>query len=177
MKIKSGEAEISTQRQAIKVSRLLTEIVRYYIIDSEYYVVSSGQKNAMRTETKIFGPSGFFRKADILLLLVFLLLGIASVLLPRLTADEADTVVISVDGTEYGRYPLGVDREISVDSEYGHNTVSIRSSSVAVTESDCPSHDCERFGSISLPSQSILCLPHRLLVRISGQTEIDTVIY
>ena len=131
----------------------------------------------MNSDLKLFGSSGFFRKADILLLLVFLLFGIASVLLPRLTADEANTVVIRVDGTEVGRYPLGVDREIPVDSEYGHNTVSIRGSTVAVTESDCPSHDCERFGSISLPSQSIVCLPHRLLVCISGQTEIDTVIF
>ena len=130
-------------------------------------------KNRMSTT----GLSGFFNKADLLLLLVFLLLGGGCFLLPRVGAMEAESVVISVDGKELGRYPLDADRDIPVDTVYGHNTVSIRACTVAVTDSDCPSHECESFGAISLPEQSILCLPHRLLVRISGQTEIDALLY
>ena len=119
----------------------------------------------------------FFKKADIILLAVFLLLGAAGMLTLRLQPTEGNTVVISVNGEEYGRYPLSVDREIDVDTGYGHNTVMISSGTVRVTESNCPNHDCEGFGAISRPAQSIMCIPHRLIVRITGYTDIDTVIY
>ena len=119
----------------------------------------------------------FFKKADIILLAIFLLLGIGSVLVLRLQSAEGTTVIISVNGEEFGRYPLRVDREIDVDTGYGHNTVRISAGTVRVTESDCPNHDCEDFGAIARPAQSIMCIPHRLIVLISGDTDIDTVIY
>ena len=119
----------------------------------------------------------YFRRADILLLAAFLLMGAGSILVLRSGGSVGDRVVISIDGEEYGTYPLNIDREIDVDSPFGHNTVTIRDCTVAVTDSDCPNHDCEGFGAIAECAQVIMCLPHRLLVRIVGQTEIDTVIY
>lgn len=119
----------------------------------------------------------FFNKADIILLAVFLLMGAGSVLALRMQPSEGNTVIISVDGEEYGRYPLYTDREISVDTGYGHNTVLISSGTVSVTESNCPNHDCESFGAVSRPAQSIMCIPHHLIVCISGETDIDTVIF
>ena len=119
----------------------------------------------------------FFNKADLILLLLFLLLGFGSMVVLRMPFSEGNTVVISVGGEEIGRYPLDTDREISVDTEYGHNTVTIRSGTVSVTESDCPNHDCERFGAVSRPPQSILCIPHRLVVRITGETDVDAVLF
>lgn len=119
----------------------------------------------------------FFNKADIILLAVFLLMGAGSVLAVNLQPASGSTVVISVNGEEYGRYPLNVDREIDVDTVYGHNTVTISDSTVCVADSDCPNLDCERFGRISRPAQTIICLPHRMLVRITGDADIDAVIY
>ena len=121
--------------------------------------------------------AGFFKPADMILLVVFLALGALCFLSLRLSSASGDTVVISLDGREFGSYPLDVDNDICVDSEYGYNLISIRSGAVSVTESDCPHHDCESFGTISLPAQMIMCLPHHLLVRITGQTEIDAVLY
>ena len=126
------------------------------------------------SDRKIFS---FFNKADLILLLLFLLLGFGSMLALRLPSSAGSTVIISVGGEEIGRYPLDADREIKVDTEYGHNTVTIRSGTVSVTKSDCPNHDCERFGAVSRPPQSILCIPHRLVVRITGETDVDAVLY
>ncbi len=128
----------------------------------------------MKTDNKL---ASFFKKADIILLAVFLLMGAGSLLAAKLQPASGNTVVISVNGEEYGRYPLDVDREIDVDTVYGHNTVVISASTVRVSDSDCPNLDCERFGRISRPSQTIMCLPHRMLIRITGETDIDAVIY
>ena len=111
------------------------------------------------------------------MLAVFLLMGVGSVLVLHLPSSEASTVVISVNGEELGRYPLDTDREIAVDTEYGHHTVTIRAGTVSVTESDCPNHDCERFGAVSDPARSILCIPHRLVIRITGKTDVDAVLF
>ena len=131
----------------------------------------------MKNKSSDNGFFAFFKKADILLLAVFLLMGAGSMFALRLQPDTGDTVVISVDGEEYGRYPLSTDREISVDTVYGHNTVTISAGTVSVTESDCPNHDCEGFGAVSKPVQSIMCLPHRMIVRITGSTDIDAVLF
>ena len=119
----------------------------------------------------------FFKKADIILLAVFLLMGAGSLLVLRLQPSEGTTVVINVNGEEFGRYPLYTDRVIDVNTEYGHNTVTISSGTVSVTESNCPNHDCESFGAIARPAQSIMCIPHRMIVRITGNTDIDTVLF
>ena len=119
----------------------------------------------------------FFKKADIILLAVFLLMGAGSLLVLRLQPSEGTTVVINVNGEEFGRYPLYTDRVIDVNTEYGHNTVTISSGTVSVTESNCPNPDCESFGAIARPAQSIMCIPHRMIVRITGNTDIDTVLF
>ncbi|MDO4983110.1 MAG: NusG domain II-containing protein [Eubacteriales bacterium] len=119
----------------------------------------------------------FFNKADVILLIVLLLLGAGSIFASKIIPTGADTVVISVDGEEYGRFPLAADRVIDVDTVFGHNTVTISGARVSVTESDCPNHDCEDFGVIAKAGQSIMCLPHRMLVRIDGETDVDAVIY
>lgn len=119
----------------------------------------------------------FFNKADVILLIVLLLLGAGSIFASKIIPTGADTVIISVDGEEYGRYPLAFDRVIDIDTEYGHNTVTISGGKAAVTDSDCPNHDCEDFGAVSKAGQSIMCLPHRMLVRIDGKTDVDAVIY
>lgn len=121
--------------------------------------------------------SSFFCLADIILLAVFILLGAVSLSLLKYNASPGDTVLISIDGAQYGSYPLSEDRNLSIDSEYGHNLVCISKGTVSVIESDCHNHDCERFGAISMPAQSIMCLPHHLLIRIIGETDIDAVIY
>lgn len=131
----------------------------------------------MKNDKSKHNFTSFFKKADIFLLVIFLLIGVGSVLAANLAPSSGTTVVISVNGEEYGRYPLNVEREISVDTVYGHNTVTISASTVYVSDSDCPNHDCERFGAISRPAQTIMCLPHRMLVRIVGETDIDAVIY
>lgn len=120
----------------------------------------------------------FFKKADILLLIALLLLGILSIAFVQLrSGDATDTVVITVDGKAFGSYPLSQDREIEVQTEFGFNRVTIQDGCVSITESDCPGHDCEAFGWISQARQVILCMPHRLCVSIEGETDVDMVSY
>ena len=119
----------------------------------------------------------FIKKADVALFAVLVLIGLASLGFLVSGKGSGNTVNITVDGERFGSYPLSVDRVIDVDTEFGHNQVTISGGKVWVSESDCTGHDCEHFGKISLAKQSVMCLPHKLIVSISGKTDVDIVLY
>ena len=117
------------------------------------------------------------KKADIALFAALVLIGLASLGFLLTGEGSGSTVNITVDGEAYGSYPLAVDRVIDVDTEFGHNQITISGGRVWVSETDCSGHDCEHFGKISLAKQSIMCLPHKLIVSISGKSDVDIVLY
>ncbi|MBR4150042.1 MAG: NusG domain II-containing protein [Firmicutes bacterium] len=107
-----------------------------------------------------------FTKADILLAVILLALGLGSMLLLR--GGEGSTVVVTADGAEYGRWPLSQDITVTLETANGHNTMEIKGGQVSVTEADCPNGDCVEFGAISREGQMIICLPHHLVIMIEN---------
>ena len=105
------------------------------------------------------------RKKDIILLLLLLVLaGVGSLLLQLRPA--ADQVVIRQDGKIIGSYLLTQDREIVIDNAWGQNKIQIKAGRVSVIEADCPDQICVRHRQISRDQETIVCLPHRLVVEV-----------
>lgn len=123
--------------------------------------------------------SQYFKKADVFLLLVLLLLGVASIFAVKMLSGASDAVSVTVNGKLVGTYVLSQNREITVENEYGRNVLKIENGAVAVVESDCPNHDCEKFPPISHSGQVIMCLPHRLVLTVTGasEPEVDAVLF
>ena len=95
-----------------------------------------------------------------------------------LFSQMGESVCITIDGTAYGTYPLNEDREIPV--EQGGtviNVVQIEHGSVRMEQATCPDELCIRQGAISRERQTIVCLPHKLVVEVYGnhEQEYDTV--
>lgn len=79
--------------------------------------------------------------------------------------------VITVDGQEYKRIDLSRVTEsydIEIDTKYGHNTVHVEPGRIAVTQADCPDGICVAQGAIDRGGVPIVCMPHRLVVKIEG---------
>lgn len=76
------------------------------------------------------------------------------------------------DGRLVERVDLTVDRVITVESRYGTNVVTVKDGQIAVTEADCPNHDCMEMGFRS-GGAAIICLPHRLEIRFVGTQNVD----
>ena len=79
--------------------------------------------------------------------------------------------VITVDGVEYDRIDLSKVTEsydIDIDTQYGHNTVHVEPGRISVTEADCPDGICVAQGAIDKGGVPIVCMPHRLVVKIEG---------
>ena len=121
------------------------------------------------------GLSRYFGKNDYILLsaitLFFIIFfGISALLLMK----QGSTIIITVDGEVYGEYELGRDQIIPIIIEGEEkNVLRISGQKVFMEKADCPDRLCVRQGAVSKNGQSIVCLPHRVVVKVSGGTEAE----
>ena len=136
----------------------------------------------------------FIRKADIILFIVLVIIGLAASAALTLSHGEAGSgakVIIESGGDLYARYPLAEDRTVIVPApkqnavdalaadlgntacvQYDYsNVVVISGGTVSVTEASCKNQVCVKHGAISRPGESIVCLPNRMVVRIENSSE------
>ena len=119
---------------------------------------------------------------DVLMAAVILLLAAACALgVWRSAPGGALTAVVTAAGQELDRVAL--DRHSGPEQRVypvgGHVlTVEFSPEGVAVTESDCPTQDCVRTGRIAQAGRSIVCLPARLSIQLTGGSDdgLDAVI-
>jgi len=122
--------------------------------------------------------SKYFKKADIILLVVILALSIAGFIMLRSSSNDDSIIEVSIAGEVTETHPLNVDAKYDIASEYGYNTILVENGQVKVIDADCANKDCMNFGAISQEGQIILCLPHKLSVRIvGGGGDLDAVSY
>lgn len=74
-------------------------------------------------------------------------------------------------------FPLNSTEEIIyvVEGEY-INEIIIRDGEVFINTANCPGTDCVYSGSISKPGRSLVCLPNKVEVRITGNPDADIVV-
>lgn len=111
---------------------------------------------------------------DIILIGILILVPLIMLLFVTFNNDRTGTeVIISVDGKVYQTTPLAVNREITVISDVGTNLVVIHDGRVSMTDADCPERLCVSHRAISKRGEQIVCLPHRVVVRITGGDDND----
>lgn len=114
-------------------------------------------------------------------LIIFVVLGIAmmlSIAFHFVLGNEGDEMWIVIDGQRYGSYSLQTNQTIRVDNENGCNEIVIESGQVYMKYADCPDQYCVEHKSISKMNETIVCLPHKLVVEIHlkrNETSIDGV--
>jgi len=109
---------------------------------------------------------------------LFLILGVlalAGILLLCTRGEKGDAFSVTVDGKEILRAPLAQDGAYPLESDGCAYELTVKNGQVAMTHADCPDQTCVRTGAISQKGQRIVCLPGRLIVRISGEAELDGV--
>lgn len=114
-----------------------------------------------------------FRRADGLLVLGVLLLSglVWAVLGIQSGQTPAAQVVVEVNGAFYQRQPLERAGQIVVQQGEALNVVIVDHGQVSMHEANCPGEQCVQQGAISRVGSSIICLPHRVVVRIEGVRE------
>lgn len=70
---------------------------------------------------------------------------------------------------------LDPEKEYSfeIKTKNGTNTVSVGGGSIWVSSADCSNQTCVHAGKISLAGQTVICAPHKLVIRVVGETSAD----
>lgn len=110
---------------------------------------------------------------DVIIVVFSLLVGVGvSLASPFVSGAHGERVcIIKVDGREVRRIELDAVSEeeiIRIDNHYGENHISVSPEGVKVIYSDCARKVEMKDSPINKPGQSLVCLPHRLIIEISG---------
>jgi hypothetical protein len=68
--------------------------------------------------------------------------------------------------------------EIKITYKDGYNIIRIEKGRIRIVDADCPDKLCVKTGWITESGQSVICLPHKLIIKIQGGSkEIDENVY
>ncbi|WP_298485412.1 NusG domain II-containing protein [uncultured Ruminococcus sp.] len=70
---------------------------------------------------------------------------------------------------------LDPEKEYSfeIKTKNGTNTVSVGGGSIWVSSADCSNQTCVHAGKISIAGQTVICAPHKLVIKVVGETSAD----
>ncbi|MDR1137698.1 MAG: NusG domain II-containing protein [Synergistaceae bacterium] len=96
--------------------------------------------------------------------------------------DEDLTLEVTLDGAEIMRSPLrrfSGRKEIEFRRGDGFNIISAGEDGVRMVSADCPGGDCLRTRAINSAGGIIVCIPHRLTVKLTSRQDsvLDAVSY
>ena len=110
------------------------------------------------------------RTGDFIIGILIFLLALGIWIYPYMQ-EEGKLCRITVDGKLHSEISLSDDCEVKLSG----CIVKVRDGEVYVTDSDCPDKVCENTGKISKSGESIICVPNRISIEISGEAENDVI--
>lgn len=113
------------------------------------------------------------KKADIILIAVTVAIaGILLVFLYGVNNFSGAYVQIEIDGVIAETLPLDTDTvfEIITDGD-GRNTLVIEDGNAKVTGANCPDGICKNHAKIHRNGESIICLPHRVVITVVNEAD------
>ena len=82
---------------------------------------------------------------------------------------EGSTVTVEVNRQVFGTYSLAMDRVVDIPSGDGElNRLVIRDGKAFMETATCPDGICSSHRPISRKGESIVCLPHQVVVTVTG---------
>ena len=129
----------------------------------------------IKTTPTVKSGGRLFRN-DVIFIVVLLLVVTTLGLCFYLFRGEGDMVVVTVDGKEFGRYSLS--EEVTVEIRTGAqgeelNLLVIKGGQAYVETATCPDGICAGHKPIKRDGESIVCLPHKVVITVYTSEEKD----
>lgn len=124
------------------------------------------------------------RKArnDLILAALIIVIAVAGLLLLNMTKESGNSVSVKIDGEETVSFPLSQDTEYVIrtgENNENRNILVIKDGKAFISEADCPDGICKRYKAVSFVGETIVCLPHRVVIEVTGErsdNSIDVVV-
>lgn len=120
--------------------------------------------------------TGFIRKHkfDIILVGIIVVVAVAVFLYFQLNKSNGNYVRVTLNKKEIATYPLDKDGEYNIASGDNYNLLVIKDGKAYIKEASCPDKLCVNQGKVSYNSESLICLPNKLVVTVVSDNESDT---
>lgn len=108
------------------------------------------------------------KKKDLLIIALLILISFLGIFLFYLTNYTENPLYVRVtqNGNVLGQYPIEKDLKKVFETELGSNTLIIENKKARIIDADCPDQICVKTFAITNPGETIVCLPHKLIVEI-----------
>lgn len=113
---------------------------------------------------------------DILLIAAVLALAAIAFLIFHFSGSRGDHVVVLMGGEQVASYSLSEELELVLRTGEETNTLVIRDGKAQVTAATCPDGICVNHHPIDKAGETIVCLPHQLVIKVEAtEDEVDGV--
>lgn len=105
---------------------------------------------------------------------IFLILGILSFALVlfvafKLNLKEGNLVKVTVDNKTKYCYDFNENTKVDITNGENTNTLVIKDGKAYISQANCPDKICVAHRAISKTGETIVCLPHKLVVEITEE--------
>lgn len=111
------------------------------------------------------------KKWDYILIATLLIISVSWIIILLLNKTQGDRVVVRINNSIVYTCPLNEDSEYSIENGNDYNMLVVRNGKATITDANCPGLDCVKSMGISKDGESIICIPHSLIVTIESDSE------
>ena len=117
------------------------------------------------------------KKNDLIMIGIIIIAALAAFVGVNLYGEQNTKnaqAVVTVDGNEYGRYPLSKDTSVKIKAEGDeYNLLVIEDGAASIEEASCPDKVCVRHKPIDKTGETLVCLPNKVVVEIENGAEAE----
>lgn len=110
---------------------------------------------------------------------IFLVIGIIFVIIILFIVNniknnkKSEAIEIYINNKLYKSIPIDEDEDLKIEGEFGYNYIKIHDNGVEITEASCPDKVCVESGFISKPSERIVCMPNKVVIKIKASDKVN----
>ena len=113
------------------------------------------------------------KKDFILIFIILIVIAVTFGINQLINAKDGEKIEIYVDNKLYKTYDIDDEDEIKIESNEGYTVVKIHDHGVEIDEASCPDKVCVHEGFITKPSESIVCLPNKVHIKIVSNQDYE----
>ena len=114
------------------------------------------------------------KKKDFILIFISLIvIAVTFGINQLINAKDGEKIEIYVDNKLYKTYDIDDEDEIKIESNEGYNVIKIHDHGVEIDEASCPDKVCVHEVFITKPSESIVCLPNKVHIKIVSNQDYE----
>ena len=115
------------------------------------------------------------KRNDIILIICILLISLIFFAAYKLYFNKSGKfVTVKIEGKVTAYYPIDTDKTVTIKGvNGGKNILKISEGTANMIEADCPDQTCVKKHSIKYEGETIVCLPHKVVISIDNSANTD----